>query len=95
MRIETTTVSLVEIQNDSVVRCQWAFGAKMTSYRRRCDVITSHRRQYDVIFKPCARWDGPVCSLFISILSQNIEHYECLIANCEYEIRANSILENI
>ena len=23
---------------------KWAFGAKMTSYRRRCDVITSHRR---------------------------------------------------
>ena len=23
---------------------QWAFGAKMTSYRRRCDVNTSHRR---------------------------------------------------
>ena len=36
---------------------QWAFGAKMTSYRRRCDVITSHRRQYDVIFTSCARWE--------------------------------------
>ena len=23
---------------------QWAFGAKMAPYRRRCDVITSHRR---------------------------------------------------
>ena len=23
---------------------QWAFGAKMTSCRRRCDVITSYRR---------------------------------------------------
>ena len=23
---------------------QWAFGAKMTSCRRRCEVITSHRR---------------------------------------------------
>ena len=23
---------------------QWAYGAKMTSYERRCDVITSHRR---------------------------------------------------
>ena len=30
---------------------------KMTSYRRRCDVITSHRRSYDVIFTSCARWD--------------------------------------
>ena len=35
----------------------WAFGAKMTSYRRRCDVITSHRRLYDVIFTSCARWE--------------------------------------
>ena len=23
---------------------QWAFGAKMTSYKHRCDVITSHQR---------------------------------------------------
>ena len=23
---------------------QWAFGAKLTSYQRRCDVIMSHRR---------------------------------------------------
>ena len=27
-----------------VVGTQWAFGVKMTLYRRRCDVITSHRR---------------------------------------------------
>ena len=26
---------------------QWAFGAKMTSYQRRCDVITSHRRSFN------------------------------------------------
>ena len=32
---------------------QWAFGAKMTSYRRRCDVM--HRRYYDVFFTSCAR----------------------------------------
>ena len=30
---------------------QWAFDAKMTSYRRRCDVITSQRHQYDVILR--------------------------------------------
>ena len=29
----------------------WAFGAKMTSYQRRCDVITSNRREYDVILR--------------------------------------------
>ena len=35
---------------------QRAFGVKMTSYQRRCDVITSHRRLYDVIFAPNAHW---------------------------------------
>ena len=29
----------------------------MTSYQRRCDVITSHRRWYDVILTLCAQWD--------------------------------------
>ena len=32
------------------------FGAKMTSYRRRCDVITSHQGKYDIIFMSCACW---------------------------------------
>ena len=30
----------------------------MTSYGRRCDVIASHRRQYDVISTSCACWEG-------------------------------------
>ena len=30
---------------------QWAFCAKMMSSQRRCDVITSHRRKYDVILR--------------------------------------------
>ena len=28
----------------------------MMSYQRQCDVITSHRRQYDVILAPNAHW---------------------------------------
>ena len=35
----------------------------MTSYQRRCDVITSHRRWYDVILTLCAHWvifSGPL-----------------------------------
>ena len=39
------------------VASQCANGAKMMSYRLRCDVITSHRRLYDVILTSCARWD--------------------------------------
>ena len=37
---------------------QRAHNVKMTSYQRRCDVITSHRRWYDVILMLCARWEG-------------------------------------
>ena len=35
---------------------QRAHNIKMTSYQRRCDVITSHRRWYDVILTMCACW---------------------------------------
>ena len=40
---------------------QQAHNIKMTSYQRRCDVITSHRRWYDVILTLCARWEVPLC----------------------------------
>ena len=45
---------------------QWAHNVKMTSYQRRCDVITSHRRWYDVILMMCACWAvfrRQICSL--------------------------------
>ena len=35
---------------------QQAHNIKMTSYQRRCDVITSHRHWYDVILTLCAHW---------------------------------------
>ena len=35
---------------------QWAHNVKMTSYQRRCDVISSHRRWYDVILMLFACW---------------------------------------
>ena len=38
------------------ISAQWAHNIKMTSYQRRCDVITSHRRWYDVILMLCACW---------------------------------------
>ena len=37
----------------------------MTSYWRRCDVITSHRRQYVVIFTSCSRWELSLEMLYI------------------------------
>ena len=41
-----------------IVATQRALDVKMTSYQRRCDVMTSHRRRSDVIFTSCARWVG-------------------------------------
>ena len=35
---------------------QQAHDVETTLHRRRCDVITSHRRQYSVILMLCARW---------------------------------------
>ena len=35
---------------------QWAHDVRMTSYQRRCDVMTSHRRRSDVILMSCACW---------------------------------------
>ena len=41
---------------------QWAFDAKMTSYQRRCDVVTSMRRNHVALtlirrhFTSCAHW---------------------------------------
>ena len=36
---------------------QRAHDVKMTSYQRRCDVMTSHRRRSDVILTSCACWE--------------------------------------
>ena len=49
---------------------QRAQGVKKTLYWRRCDVITSHRRQSDVVSTSCACWgmDGtnsrPACGSY-------------------------------
>ena len=43
----------------------------MTSYRRRCDVITSHRRKYDVSFTSCARWLDFAFLSYSAILKKN------------------------
>ena len=36
-------------------RTKQAHNLKITSYQRRCDVLTSHRRRYDVVLTSCAR----------------------------------------
>ena len=58
---------------------QWAHNVKMTSYQRRCDVITSHRRWYDVILMLCACWvvhehhfTGCHCTVWYWLYSQPI-----------------------
>ena len=48
---------------------QRAHGVRMTSYQRRCDVMTSHRRRSDVIMTSCACWAdacaAPGTSLYV------------------------------
>ena len=41
-----------------VILAEQAHNIKMTSYQRRCDVITSHRRWYDIILPLCAHWEA-------------------------------------
>ena len=43
-----------DYKNDVI--SQWVFGAKMTSNRHRCDVITLIRRHFTL----CARWDATI-----------------------------------
>ena len=45
-------------------QAQRAHDIKMTSYQRQCDVMTSHRRRYDVILTSCARWEDTAIPLF-------------------------------
>ena len=49
--VVTCLLAYVSVMMDLELHCsQQANDVEMTSYWRRCDVITSHRRQYDVIF---------------------------------------------
>ena len=42
----------------SLILTQQAHNLKTTSYQRQCDVMTSHRRRYDVVLTACACWEG-------------------------------------
>ena len=48
---------------------QRAHDVKMTSCQRQCDVITSHRRRYNVILAPNARWDEARIIHYIVVFS--------------------------
>ena len=56
----------------SKAESQRTHDVEMTSYRRRCDVITSHRRQSEVILTSCACWDGA----FLQIKCENKAHHD-------------------
>ena len=43
--------------SQKVIPSQQAHDVEMTSDRRRCDVIVSHRRQFDVVTTSCVCWD--------------------------------------
>ena len=50
------------IKTASHSHSQQANNLKTTSYQRQCDVMTSHRRRYDVVLTSCCCWD---CFLFL------------------------------
>ena len=57
---------------------QWAHDVKMTSYQRRCDVMTSQRRRSDVIVTSCACWVGTINSISAANLwvQNKVFHWE-------------------
>ena len=52
----TYAIDKAAVSEHNEVTTQQAHNIKMMSYQRRCDVITSHRRWYDVILTLCAHW---------------------------------------
>ena len=44
---------------------QQAHNLKTTSYQRRCDVMTSHRRRYGVVLTSCVFWIFAYCPIII------------------------------
>ena len=62
---------------------QQVHNVKMTLFQRRCDVITSHRRWYDVILTLCAHW---VCTHTFNIIFLHLKYdlllpELCLLSN--------------
>ena len=55
---------------------QWAHNVKMMSYQRRCYVITSHRRWYDVILMLFACWDCTLAALVCNVLVRAISGHQ-------------------
>ena len=54
---------------------QRAHDVEMASFRHRCDMITSHRHQDDVISTPCACWCAVlVCYLMLCGKNSNQAH---------------------
>ena len=54
---------LFKVDRIEIKLTQQAHDVKMTSDRRRCDVMTSHRRRSDVILTTCACWGDPLRAL--------------------------------
>ena len=67
--------SVAELSEAVAEPTQRAFGAKMTSDQRRCDVITSHRRLYDVILVPNARWASVINLRVVNVLRNQRQRF--------------------
>ena len=75
---------------------QQAHNLKTMSYQRRCDVMTSRRRRYDVLLTPYACW---VETLFIRLHSVTEPHtsssLSSLIGSSDFDERIRNIMEDV
>ena len=71
---------------------QWAHNVKMTSYQRRCDVITSHRRWYDVILMLCACLEWLIACVLPNSWCGLMTRYSIVCGNISFKVSKAWIL---
>ena len=49
----------------SITTAPQTHNVQTTSYSRRCDAITSHRREYDVVLTFCVYWETPLHAILL------------------------------
>ena len=65
----------------------------MMSYQRRCDVITSHRRWYDVILTLCAHWDRRWYDVILTLCAHwDRRWYDVILTLCAHWDRRYDVI---